>query len=74
MAEGKLVAHVWCRACGRQAELDPAALGGRTGPDLYRRLRCKGCGALGRGEVRLVWSLAGEVNPLAGMPKPERTP
>lgn len=64
MSSGELVAWVRCRACGHDACLRPEALGGRTGPDLYRRLRCTACRALGRAEMRLIWR--SEANALAG--------
>ena len=40
---------VWCRACGRQAELDPGEVAEQHGPettviDWHARLTCSGCG------------------------------
>jgi hypothetical protein len=43
MPEGRHIARITCRACGRVVEVDPAMLRGLRGPRLYRALPCIRC-------------------------------
>ena len=45
MPEGRQIARVSCRCCGRTVEVDPAVLKCLRGSSLYRALRCSKCGA-----------------------------
>jgi hypothetical protein len=52
--EGRHIARIVCRRCGRVAEVDPVVLRSLRGPLLFRALRCTRCGARDA-EVSIRW-------------------
>ena len=54
LVEGRHVARIMCRRCGRVVEADPAVLRGLRGPPLFRALRCTKCGAR-KADVSIRW-------------------